>query len=605
MEDNDMKKTLIILTAIAALSLSSCGKMNPTDAGEPAIRRTVRLSAATSQHTTKTSLGENDLVLWNEGDKIGVFGTEALSAPESYSLVKGMGGTTGQFEGLEVKGDSLIAIYPFSCIGDKGISTPTGTDFEVGITIPSTYTYAAGSFPEESNIAVGVGDSTRLTFNNVMGVLELKLYATSTRSVKRIQIAAAEPLAGSATLSFKRNGSKPTLKFGADSSKVITLEFTEAIKLSTDKENPTPIYVNVPAGALAKGLTVSIANANADPLYALVRTIKDNTISRSGILEMPAVEVAPTFKKSELANTIIVEPKCTTYINYLRPDGELPGHMAKMSVVAISSAVSNVSTQGTVAFLTNYKARYIAAEEGNTIIAASNGREIVWSWSMWTTDTPKDVTLSDGSIIMDRNLGATATCASDITSKIAETQGRMYQWGRKDWCCNVSTNKVESSATTGTVKYVTENPTKFITTSAGCAYTGDWNYAGDDTLWGAEKTIYDPCPAGYKVPMGTGSKAIWTACDFASNKGTFDSTNYGYNFAVGENGATLWFPRFSYYNTDGSQNAGGYYWNYDTVPMNSGAHYARLFKFTSTAVTNSSNSQRGFGCAIRCIKITE
>jgi hypothetical protein len=51
----------------------------------------------------------------------------------------------------------------------------------------------------------------------------------------------------------------------------------------------------------------------------------------------------------------------------------------------------------------------------------------------------------------------------------------------------------------------------------------DWNSSSEATLWDNEgkKTIYDPCPVGYKVPVKAGS--IWTKTDEGWN---FDTENH-------------------------------------------------------------------------------
>ena len=43
-----------------------------------------------------------------------------------------------------------------------------------------------------------------------------------------------------------------------------------------------------------------------------------------------------------------------------------------------------------------------------------------------------------------------------------------------------------------------KNPTAYIKT--GGDSVKDWNTESATDLWGATKTVYDPCPAGYQVP---------------------------------------------------------------------------------------------------------
>ncbi len=116
--------------------------------------------------------------------------------------------------------------------------------------------------------------------------------------------------------------------------------------------------------------------------------------------------------------------------------------------------------------------------------------------------------------MMDRNLGATSATPGDVGAL-----GLLYQWGRKDpflGASSISTNvlakstgiwpsAVSSSTSVGTVDYVTANPTTFVMSSSPY----DWHYSSrDNTLWQSEKSIYDPCPAGWRVPDG-GTDGVW------------------------------------------------------------------------------------------------
>lgn len=163
--------------------------------------------------------------------------------------------------------------------------------------------------------------------------------------------------------------------------------------------------------------------------------------------------------------------------------------------------------------------------KGNAVIAAKDkSGKILWSWHLWFTDRPEDqVYNNEAGTMMDRNLGATSAVPGEI-----ETLGLLYQWGRKDPFPGSSTNAavsfenvakttidpwpdiVKSDATTGTLNYAIANPTTFIGMNEN---NGDWYYfdayVTDCTRWRSEKTVYDPCPPGYRVPDdGIWSKAF-------------------------------------------------------------------------------------------------
>jgi uncharacterized protein (TIGR02145 family) len=120
---------------------------------------------------------------------------------------------------------------------------------------------------------------------------------------------------------------------------------------------------------------------------------------------------------------------------------------------------------------------------------------------------------------------------------------------------------VSSNSNNGTIEYATANPTTVIHRSfADCVeipdydYMGDWYYTGseytDNTRWTTSdkpKSIYDPCPAGWRVPDG-GSNGVWSKA-LGSSKALFlfdhshNFTNEGIDIS-GEFGPsnTIWYP---------------------------------------------------------------
>lgn len=205
------------------------------------------------------------------------------------------------------------------------------------------------------------------------------------------------------------------------------------------------------------------------------------------------------------------------------------------------SQVSFNTTTNRVEFLSN--------GAGNGIIAVydksdpnAEDANVLWSWHIWCTEKPDIIELglpTNGEKysgknykIMDRDLGATTNIPDKLT-----TCGLGYQWGRKDPFIgmasfytytsldnlepknapmyNVRGTKQElkeemSNESTGTIEYAIKHPNVFIRASS------DWLYYkemfGNQYLWGNNpysrykmvdietmKTIYDPCPAGYKI----------------------------------------------------------------------------------------------------------
>lgn len=247
-------------------------------------------------------------------------------------------------------------------------------------------------------------------------------------------------------------------------------------------------------------------------------------------------------------------------------------------VITEGSLIENVTYKdGLICFVIpeDYK-------EGNAVIAAKGADgDILWSWHIWLTDKPKEDTYyvaeSDmawdspsfteeiAGVMMDRNLGATSADPGDINA-----HGLLYQWGRKDPFLNsvmLSTiewpSSVQSDRNTGTINYTVSNPTVLLEGNQG---NDDWFYhptAGetDHSRWGevkTVKTIYDPCPRGWRVP----NTDIWEGLNFEF--GNIEEADGGISFFIGPT-VKSWYPYGDYWTTTewgvGKATYFGSYWN--------------------------------------------
>ena len=225
----------------------------------------------------------------------------------------------------------------------------------------------------------------------------------------------------------------------------------------------------------------------------------------------------------------------------------------------------------------SYDDGYIAFEtaddfkEGNAVIAALDRSEnIVWSWHIWFTDPPKSqVYYNNAGTMMDRNLGATSAAPGDPCAL-----GLLYQWGRKDpflGACVIHNDPynpdyeieeveakstitwpkaIMSDRTEGTVEYTVAHPTTLIYASNNQPSWRDWHYDKPSVdLWSSRKSIYDPCPEGWRVPDG-GSDGIWSKALGITEpfvyENIYDTTNWGINFSGILGGdAVIWYPSTS------------------------------------------------------------
>lgn len=272
---------------------------------------------------------------------------------------------------------------------------------------------------------------------------------------------------------------------------------------------------------------------------------------------------------------------------------------------------------------------------GNAVVYAKVGDNIVWSWHVWVTKYNPDAISGEpdrrvytysGLTWMDRNLGASTPLAGT-----PQNLGFIYQWGRKDPFPGASvTNAATTTAipiydkngvaltegNTGTgVIYGTvisstpsvgiqnsiRNPLTYYTSTVNYS---DWCTVGTNSkndLWGGAsttsvvpKTVYDPCPPGWRVP-------VWNPTSpFPST--TTAPWNYGYDLtSLGINN----FPAEGYRRYDtailNEVSTVGTYWT--ATSAGSGKSY--FFRIDNTgSVTNNNQGARGYGLSVRCVKET-
>ena len=251
-------------------------------------------------------------------------------------------------------------------------------------------------------------------------------------------------------------------------------------------------------------------------------------------------------------------------------------------------------------------------KEGNAVIAAKDASgNILWSWHIWFTDQPQShVYNNNAGTMMDRNLGATSATKGDVGAL-----GLLYQWGRKDPFLSSSSisdaieakstitwpSAVSSDSSNGTIDYATANPTTFITYNSG---NRDWYYTGDsstdNTRWTTSdkgKSIYDPCPAGWRVPDG-GSNGIWSKAGFGTR--TYYWANGGMSFII-SSPSTTWYPASGCRDSRdcGLRGVGsnGYCWS--ASPYYNDAYY---MNFYYVHVNPSNYYDRAIGYSVRCLQ---
>ena len=165
-------------------------------------------------------------------------------------------------------------------------------------------------------------------------------------------------------------------------------------------------------------------------------------------------------------------------------------------------------------------------KNGNAVLYAKDDHDdIIWSWHIWIPKvavTNADYASFIGGNMMNMNLGALEEVPASGSATI-ESLGLLYQWGRKDpFVGSASWHKYPTKAAVSTSAWIkVESKVSVASTikHPNVVYidpehddNSDWNSTSTSTLWNnSGKTIYDPCPVGYKVPVNTGS--MWTKSD--------------------------------------------------------------------------------------------
>jgi uncharacterized protein (TIGR02145 family) len=241
---------------------------------------------------------------------------------------------------------------------------------------------------------------------------------------------------------------------------------------------------------------------------------------------------------------------------------------------------------------------------GNALIAAKDADgKILWSWHIWIPKTEVktlDAGFAGEKAILDRNLGA--LIVTPTTDKALESEGLYYQWGRKDPLLGEKITAVPADVVKQFVKDVQTDVATAIQNPVVFYYNEgkDWLATPDATLWDNEgkKTIYDPCPVGYKVPAYNTSLDMWNKLDNETfpTKWTYDETNGYVKFTTG----TATFPLCGYVNGS-SQSISGYgkrslVWS---SAAKSETHGSGMFIRENKYI--SDGNHKSCGASVRCI----
>ena len=305
-------KKVFVYSILAALAITGCQTEQEVllpediDESEVVIQDAKVFTAIIEDDfsgATKTSLDGSGNVLWKLGDQVSVF--PASTVNEQHQVTDASDGkTSAELNKISGSGsgsalDNNVAFYPYA--STASIAKSAGNYIISDIELPATQNYAAGSFGNGAFPMAAVTTSTEdtnLKFKNVLGGLKLQLKGTATIASITVTGNNNEILYGDAEVTVA-NGSAPSISLSDASSKTVTLDCGAGVAL--DSETATAFIIALPPMTMTGGFTVVVTDTESKQME--ITTSKSQTITRSNLLKMPAVNYVGTAQAAPLKFT--------------------------------------------------------------------------------------------------------------------------------------------------------------------------------------------------------------------------------------------------------------------------------------------------------------
>lgn len=600
----DMKKYSALSLGLAtAILMASCAKQGMPETGT--FTKIYAVSA--EQQDSKTSLNGTN-VLWSQGDQIDIISNGGGKAATIFTLTGGAGTNQGEFTGSHASSSApFFYIYPFRAGNNKGGGT-------LNVEIPQIQYYAENTFGAGANPMVAMTadkpasptGEQKVEFKNLFGALRLAIKGKVHVTKIELTDLSGAMIYGTAKCGIATGGKALTMTYTmTDGGNSVILNCGDGVTLKEDA--PTYFHICLPDGALKSGCTLKFFDGVN--VINTVTTSKAHAIVRSQI-----TAIAPfVLEQGESGETVVTdlseEGTANCYILY--EAGAYKFKTVKGNTTTALDAASaailwesvNTATAPSVGALVSdasYADGYITFNatgvKGNALIAAKNSDgKIIWSWHIWIPETKiTKAAYSNGKVaaFMDRNLGAINATPGDTKSI-----GLFYQWGRKDpfmGMCSFTANtaakataEFEFVPTDTDVETATANPTTYYSDKSQVhGSSRDWDTARDIKKWTKPKTVYDPCPAGYRTPENIYWDNITdTKYDAATHGWTVEGKHY-YPMT-----GLIMANDLAYH----SIVTNGYY--YTCV---SGTNQGQMLWNTASAFTPKKSTDRAQALAIRC-----
>lgn len=626
----------ILLLPLVMFAASGCLRIEEEDKGPAEELVTLSFKAVMEDNQTKTALGgglgdAHRNLTWLPGDEISVF-SHNYNQYQKFTNINTEVSEVGNFTGEAVSRETYYAVYPYS-----SVNYWHWDGNQVDLRIPEKQVYAENTFATDMNPMVArTSRNEVLQFKNLCGLLAINLKSDNNDVVKSVTLAAYDSAGNIAQIAGNfgvdmNYETEPVLvtPYSPDYKAVagmIEMDCGEGVQLNG--ETSVPFHFVLAPGEYSK---ISVIVATTDGKTMIREGKNPLTIKRAEWVSAGALSyvAAADFDLSEAgyANCYVVSKAGLYSFNAsVIGNGEfgmVPNsgfHTTDPTISPVSAEILWEDRAGVIAgaVCSDGRISFVSTGiEGNALIAAKDAEgTILWSWHIWSVnDTIDDqvyVNSTTGTYtVQDRNLGAIRDDRG-VDNDWLDAVGVLYQWGRKDPFTVVrnGTDVQKQLYTTNSSKVsIAEsiaNPTVFEGSG-----NSSWEDTGNSSMWiNAQKTIYDPCPSGYRVI----DKNAWKGFTIDGNS-HYDERDYynvasdydkGWNF-IYDGTYSTYYPATSYIYRNGNlelnRECYGNMWSSSTSSSSNAYrlhYYSDYSGYTGIELEGSDN--RTYAYPVRCMK---
>lgn len=537
---------------VFGLLVLSCSRQEPESVPAP-VRYAIEASVEEENPAVKTMIDPNDesktKIVWTEHEQVGLFSGSETTYPYLFTGYNdgNARSTTFVHEGTIDMGEYYYLVTPYR-------ASSHWNNIDVFTTLPAAQVGYPGGYAPGTAILAGMSPSSSSSVRCLHVCSGIRFRMSSDNDITSVTLSgnAGEGIAGDFSFYFNNEGN-PSIK-DQGSSKSVTLTSTDSF------EPDTWYYITCLPTVFNKGFTLSAVSPTKgvgvyqqiDPdnpvRFNRARFKSKDGLDGDGVLDWNSPTISNTCYGP--ANTIVLAPNGSASID-VTPKFILPGwlrsdipfedaHKANKCITLWGDDKIDkleLSPNGSTLTL---KAK---GDYGSALVAIKKDDTILWSFLVWVTESEPD--------------------AEDLGGDL------FFQWGRKDPLLKNCTHA--NNQNDGGLTYSIQNPTEFIDPEDDAKdwYTGTTDH-NDNTLWRTDaKTVWDPCPAGYRLPK-TGTTG-YAGHGFISKTGG------------GSEPGSSWNP-------------GVYYWTADSHVYSS--YYGKYFSTSEALYTQF----HYFAMPVRCIK---